>query len=217
MLYEGRQIYFGKKDAAKQFFVDMGFHCPERSTTGDFLTSITSPNERRAREGWESRVPRTPDEFAIRWRDSEDRARLLAEIDAFDRDFPVGAEPLEKFIQSRKAEQAKHQCVTGSSCLRTRLTSRRRPRSPYTISVPMQIRLCMTRGFQRLRGDMSIPLSGSIGNIAIGLIIGSVFYNLPFNTGSFYSRGALLFFAILLNAFSSALEVRSQRSLFLIA
>jgi hypothetical protein len=33
---------------------------------------------------------------------------------------------------------------------------------------------------------------------------------LPFNTGSFYSRGALLFFAILLNAFSSALEVRNQ-------
>jgi ATP-binding cassette, subfamily G (WHITE), member 2, PDR len=46
----------------------------------------------------------------------------------------------------------------------------------------------------------------------MALIIGSVFYNLSFNTGSFYSRGALLFFAILLNAFSSALEVRSQRS-----
>lgn len=59
---------------------------------------------------------------------------------------------------------------------------------------------------------MSIALSGSIGNFIMALIIGSVFYNLPYNTGSFYSRGALLFFAILLNAFSSALEVRSQLS-----
>ena len=112
MLYEGRQIYFGSKDAGKKFFVDMGFYCPERETTADFLTSITSPNERQAREGWESRVPRTPDEFAARWRDSEERARLLAEIDAFDREFPMSGEPLEKFLQSRKAEQAKHQYDT---------------------------------------------------------------------------------------------------------
>jgi ATP-binding cassette, subfamily G (WHITE), member 2, PDR len=43
----------------------------------------------------------------------------------------------------------------------------------------------------------------------MALIIGSVFYNLPSTTGSFYSRGALLFFAILMNAFGSALEVRA--------
>ena len=85
----------------------------------------------------------------------------------------------------------------------------RRTQSPYTISVPMQVKLCIRRGFQRLRGDISLPLSGGIGNTIIALIIGSVFYNLPDNTASFYSRGALLFFAILLNAFSSALEVGS--------
>jgi ATP-binding cassette subfamily G (WHITE) protein 2 (PDR) len=34
-----------------------------------------------------------------------------------------------------------------------------------------------------------------------------VFYDLPKDTSSFFSRGALLFFAILLNAFSSALEI----------
>ena len=71
----------------------------------------------------------------------------------------------------------------------------------------MQVGLCMERGFQRLRGDMSLALSGIIGNSVMALIIGSVFYNLPTNTGTFYSRGALLFFAILLNAFSSSLEV----------
>jgi len=112
VLYEGRQIYFGNKDAGKKFFVDMGFYCPERATTADFLTSITSPNERQAREGWESRVPRTPDDFAARWRDSEERARLLADIDAFDREFPISGAPLEKFLQSRKAEQARHQYDT---------------------------------------------------------------------------------------------------------
>ena len=74
----------------------------------------------------------------------------------------------------------------------------------------MQVKLCMERGFQRLRGDMSLMLSGMIGNFVMALIIGSVFYNLPSNTGSFYSRGALLFFSILLNAFSSFLEVSAS-------
>ena len=72
----------------------------------------------------------------------------------------------------------------------------------------MQVSLCIERGFQRLRNDMSLTLSGMIGNFVMALIIGSVFYNLPADTGSFYYRGALLFFAILLNAFSSFLEVR---------
>lgn len=71
----------------------------------------------------------------------------------------------------------------------------------------MQAKLCTKRGFQRLRGDASISISSIVGNSIMALIIGSVFYNLPSDTGSFYSRGALLFFAILLNAFSSVLEV----------
>lgn len=45
------------------------------------------------------------------------------------------------------------------------------------------------------------------GNIVLALIIGSVFYNLPNDTSSFFLRGALLFFAVLMNAFASILEV----------
>jgi ABC-type multidrug transport system permease subunit len=65
----------------------------------------------------------------------------------------------------------------------------------------------MIRGFQRLKGDASLTLSQLIGNFIMALIIGSVFFNLQDTTDSFYSRGALLFFAVLLNAFSSALEI----------
>lgn len=75
------------------------------------------------------------------------------------------------------------------------------------MSVSQQISLNMTRGFQRLKGDASLTLSQLIGNFIMALIIGSVFFNLQDTTTSFYSRGALLFFAVLLNAFGSALEV----------
>lgn len=72
----------------------------------------------------------------------------------------------------------------------------------------MQVKLCVQRGFQRLRGDMGVLITGVIFNAVMALVIGSVFYNLPSNTGSLYSRGALIFFAIQLAAFASALEVR---------
>lgn len=91
-------------------------------------------------------------------------------------------------------------------CLTTSNPSRR-VKSPYTVSIYEQVRLCMVRGFQRLKGDASLTLSQLIGNFIMALIIGSVFFQLEEDTASFFSRGALLFFAVLLNAFSSALEV----------
>jgi DNA-binding ferritin-like protein (Dps family) len=111
VLYEGRQIYFGPCNEARQFFVDMGFDPPERQTTPDFLTSLTSPQERKARAGFENRVPRTPDEFVQRWKASETYRRLIAEIEEYNNQYPVGGEALELFKQSRRAQQAKRQYV----------------------------------------------------------------------------------------------------------
>ena len=191
LLYEGRQIYFGRTDEAKEFFTTMGFECPERQTTADFLTSLTSPSERIVKKGYESVVPRTPDEFAAVWKNSKEYHKLMKEIEEYDQSYPLGGESLQKFIDSRRAMQSRNQRIG----------------SPYTMSVPEQIGLCVVRGFQRLKGDASLTLSQLIGNFIMALIIGSVFYDLQATTDSFYSRGALLFFAVLLNAFSSALEV----------
>ncbi|KAK5441492.1 Multidrug resistance protein [Exophiala xenobiotica] len=191
VLYEGRQIYFGKKEHAKDYFVRMGFSCPDRQTTADFLTSMTSPAERVVRKGFENKVPRTPDDFAQAWKDSPERAQLLREIEEFDQEHPIGGPDLEAFKQSRRMQQAKRQRVS----------------SPYTLSYGQQIRLCLWRGYRRLVADPSLTFTQVFGNTILALIIGSIFYNLDKTTNSFYSRGALLFFAILMNAFGSALEI----------
>lgn len=191
VLYEGRQIYFGRADDARRFFIEMGFDCPDRQTTADFLTSLTSPTERVARHGYENQVPRTPDEFAARWKASPERARLLAEIEAKNAENPIGGHQLKEFNESRAAEKAK-----GT-----------RGGSPYTLSYPMQIKLCLWRGFLRLKGDMSVTLAAVIGNTIMGVIISTVFINMSNDTSSFFQRGALLFFAVLLNAFASSLEI----------
>ncbi|KAF2171433.1 hypothetical protein M409DRAFT_63711 [Zasmidium cellare ATCC 36951] len=191
VLYEGRQIFFGRADVAKNYFVTLGFECLPRQTTADFLTSLTKPDERRVSPEFRGKTPNTPEDFVAAWMQSDERAQLLREIEEFKNQYPVGGAALDEFKQSRQASQAKTQ----------------RAKSPFTISLPMQIRLCVRRGYQRLRGDMGILITGVIFNAVMALVIGSVFYNLPNDTGHLYSRGALLFFAILLAAFSSALEI----------
>lgn len=106
LLYEGRQIFFGHKDAAKQYFTDMGYHCPDRQTTADFLTSLTNPAERIVQPGFENRVPRTPDEFAATWAKSTAGARLLGDIAAFEKEFPLQGQQVEELTASRRAKQA---------------------------------------------------------------------------------------------------------------
>ncbi|KAJ5190035.1 CDR ABC transporter [Penicillium cf. griseofulvum] len=188
VLYEGRQIYFGIAANARRYFINMGFHCPDRQTTADFLTSLTSPSERLVRPEFEGAVPRTPDEFAARWKESPERKQLLAEI---ERNAAGKSDNLEQFRRSRTADKA-------------RFT---RASSPYTLSYPMQIRLCLWRGFLRLKADMSMTLATLVGNICMALIISSLFYDTPDNTDSYYRLGSLLFFAIMIIAFSSSLEI----------
>ncbi|TGZ78451.1 hypothetical protein EX30DRAFT_322445 [Ascodesmis nigricans] len=191
VLYEGKQIFFGKTTEARAYFESLGFVCPPRSTTADFCTAVTSPAERIVAPGFENRAPRTAEEFAQRWKESQARQALLREIEQFEEEFPLGGQQVERFTAYRQELQAKSQ----------------RPQSPYTISIGQQIKLCLERGFQRLKTDSEMTVTSVFGNTALALIIASVFYNLKADTDSFFSRGALLFFAILMNAFSSALEI----------
>lgn len=43
VIYEGKQVYFGPANQAKQYFIDMGYEPANRQTTADFLVAGTSP------------------------------------------------------------------------------------------------------------------------------------------------------------------------------
>ncbi|KAK4494347.1 hypothetical protein PRZ48_014645 [Zasmidium cellare] len=191
VLYEGRQIYFGPAQEAQAFFERMGFTCPEGQTTPDFLTSLTNPVERVITPGYEASVPHTPDEFASRWQQSQERRRLQDEIAAFNDEFPIGGENYHTFHLLRKQEKSKHQ----------------RTASPYTLSYYRQILLCMWRQWQDFKANPTVTAFILVINFIEALIIASIFYNLNQTTSSFFSRGAVLFMLVLLNAFGSILEI----------
>ncbi|KAH7413485.1 putative ABC transporter CDR4 [Cadophora sp. MPI-SDFR-AT-0126] len=196
VLYEGRQIYFGPCDEAKQYFLDMGWECPPRQTTGDFLTSVTNPSERTPRKGFENKVPRTPDEFERYWKESQHCKDLKREIEEQEEEFPMGGITLEQFNASRKGMQANHV----------------RPESPYTVSIPMQVKYCTQRAYQRLWNDKTSTVTTIIGQIVMALIIGSIFYGTRSDTASFFQKGGVLFFAVLLNALIAISEINTLYS-----
>lgn len=93
----------------------MGFKCPGRQTTADFLTSLTSPLERVVRSGFEGQVPRTADEFAAAWRGSREHAQLIVDIEDYYDEFPVGGDSVNTFENSRRVQKARSQSVEISS------------------------------------------------------------------------------------------------------
>ena len=196
LLYEGRQIFFGSATAAKQYFINLGFHCPSRQTTPDFLTSMTAPGERVIREGFENLVPRTPDDFAKCWRSSEEYQMLRQDIENYKSQNAFGGPAALEFRKHKHEAQGKGQ----------------RAKSPFTLTFAQQVKVCVWRGWKRLAGDPSLPIFAVVANTCIALIASSLFYNMSDTTDSFYGRTAVLFLAILSNAFSSALEILTQYS-----
>jgi ABC-type multidrug transport system permease subunit/ABC-type multidrug transport system ATPase subunit len=183
LIDEGKCLYFGPADAAKKYFIDLGFECPERWTTPDFLTSVTDEHERSIRKGWEERIPRSPQEFADAYRNSEAYKRNIADIDDF-----------ESKLEQRMQERAENQ-------------SKKTEKKNYTVSFPKQVIACTKRQFLVMIGDRA-SLFGKWGGLLFqGLIVGSLFYNLPQTASGAFPRGGTLFFLLLFNALLALAEM----------
>ena len=192
VLYEGREIFFGPTKIAHAYFTEMGWLCPARQTTGDFCTSVTNHQERKARPGFEGKVPRTPEEFEAYWRTSQPYRTLHAEIEKYQNDWS-SADYAERFRSAHEASQSSN--ISG--------------KSSYMVSLPMQVKICTKRAYQRLWNDKASTLTVVLGQIIMALVVGSVFFGLAANTNSFFARGSTLFFATLLNALIAVTEINN--------
>ncbi|KAI0298342.1 ABC-2 type transporter-domain-containing protein [Multifurca ochricompacta] len=191
VIYEGRMAYFGRADQARQYFIDLGYEPAHRQTTADFLVSTTDPSARTVRPGFKGRAPRTAAEFASAFLASDASIENRADMDAYRQEFVGKPDRAFAYRESVKAERATTQ----------------RKGSPYTISIPMQARAVMLRRLQILRGNLATELIVLITFIVQALINGSVFFRLKHDTSDYFSRGGILFFALLWAALSSMSEI----------
>ncbi|KAG5651019.1 hypothetical protein H0H81_010207 [Sphagnurus paluster] len=190
VIYEGKMAYFGPANRARQYFIDMGYEPANRQTTADFLVSVTDPQGRKNRAGVTS-LPRTADEFADYFKKSPLGVANREDIASYKAQFVAQPEKASEYMKSAQAEHAKGVRET----------------SPYLISIPMQARAVMLRRVQILRGN---PLALGLNIFSFvfeSLIMGSVFLKAPEATSAFFSRGGVLFFALLFGAFTAMAEI----------
>ncbi|KAI1210634.1 ABC-2 type transporter [Annulohypoxylon truncatum] len=185
LIDQGQCLYYGPSDRAKQYFIDLGFECPERWTTADFLTSVTDPHERSVKSGWEDRIPRSAQDFADVYRKSEAYQLNLEDI----KDYEVKLEEEQR--------------------VRAENQSKKTQKKNYTIPFHQQVTALTQRQALIMLGDKA-SLGGKWGGIVFqGLIVGSLFYQLPGTAGGAFTRGGVLFFILLFNALLALAEQTS--------
>lgn len=180
VLYEGRQVYFGPVLEAKQYFEEMGYQCPPRQATAEFLTAITDPIGRFPKPGFEDKVPTTAEDFERYWLNSKQYNIVQEEIKAYN-DSINGDETREVYYKSLLQEKMNYS----------------RTNSKFTINYLQQLKLCTIRGFQGIWGDKAYSLTTIGAALSQGLIAGSLYYNTPDSVSGAFSRGGVIFFSAL--------------------
>ncbi|KAI0835702.1 ABC-2 type transporter-domain-containing protein [Hypoxylon sp. FL0890] len=178
---QGRQIFSGPAKDAKQYFIDLGFECPERQTTADFLTAVTDPKERRFRPGFEDKAPKTAEELEKAFRDSPNYQKLLADV----RDYEEHLQRTD-YADAKRFEGAVRESKSGNVS----------KKSPYTVSFIRQVLACTKREFWLLFGDKATLWTKFFIIVSNGFIVGSIYYGQPSTTAGAFSRGGALFFSI---------------------
>ncbi|KAF9924811.1 hypothetical protein FBU30_005280 [Linnemannia zychae] len=190
LLYDGRCIYFGPANEARKYFIDLGFECPARQTTADFLTAVTDPHERKARAGFEGRIPHTPKQFEEAFKSSAFYTSIEKQRVEYQASVTEHIPPSD-FKEAAKQVKQKHVSV----------------KNPYTISFVGQVKALTVRQVQLTRGDMTSVVSRYASNVIKAIIVGSVFLKLKADSTGAFTRGGVLFFALLFNALISQAEL----------
>lgn len=187
VIEEGRMIYQGPANAARQYFIDLGFQAPDRQTTADFLTSVGDPNERQFRSDIElASIPKTAEELERAFKTSPMYKSTIADVDEYEKKLHG-----DQCADTRQFQQAVSEQKSNSPL------DKSLKRSSYTVSFWRQVMACTKREFWLFWGDKSSLYTKLFIIIANGLIVGSLFYGESFGTGGAFSRGGALFFSIL--------------------
>ncbi|KAJ2805553.1 ATP-binding cassette transporter snq2, partial [Coemansia guatemalensis] len=189
---EGRQLYFGPANQAVEYFRALGIDKPPRQTTSDFLTGVTQLHERRVLPGWKDKAPKSAEDFERAWLASSQRKSVKEQVEAFE------AQMLES-KHGREIRDFVDQIKMGTSKLRRR--------SPYTTTFFFQLGKLFRREWEIFIGERGELLFKLIDNVSFASIIGTLFLKLPQSSDGAFTRGGLLFFAVLFISLNAQAEM----------
>ncbi|KAJ2809961.1 ATP-binding cassette transporter snq2, partial [Coemansia furcata] len=191
---DGRQLYFGPASEAVAYFRGLGIDKPLRQTTSDFLTGVTQLHERKVIAGWEQRAPKTAEDFERAWLESGQCQAVKQKVVAYEAQ-------LEQDGRSAEIREFVDQTKMGTA------SSRLRRRSPYTTTFVYQLMRLLKREWEILLGSKATIIFKLAFNASFAIIVGTLFLRLPSTSGGAFTRGGLLFFALLFNSLAAQAEI----------
>jgi ATP-binding cassette subfamily G (WHITE) protein 2 (SNQ2) len=189
----GRQVYFGPADEARAYFEGLGFREKPRQTTPDYLTGCTDKNEREYKSGRdETNTPSTPEQLAEAFNKSETASRLATEMTQYHTAMDQEKHVYDDF-QTAVKEGKRH---AGK-------------KSVYSIPFHLQVWALAKRQFLLKWQDKFSLVVSWFTSLVIAIIIGTVWLDIPKTSAGAFTRGGVLFIALLFNAFQAFSELAS--------
>lgn len=190
---QGRQVFFGPAREARAYFEGLGFMEKPRQTTPDYLTGCTDPFEREYKPGRSAEnAPSTPDDLVEAFNKTEYSTRLEHEMMEYRQRMNEGKQVYDDFqtaVRQSKRHASKH--------------------SVYSIPFYLQVWALMQRQFLLKWQDKFSLVVSWITSIVIAIIIGTVWLNQPKTSAGAFTRGGVMFIALLFNAFQAFSELAS--------
>ncbi|KAL5532389.1 SNQ2_2 [Sanghuangporus sanghuang] len=185
---EGRMLYHGKADAARQYFIDLGYDPLPRQTTSDFLISVTDPLGRIQNPGRPFSAPRTAEEFAR----------------AFHRS-PLG--------RANRLEVANYWQKNSSRAGNSELGNMPPPKAGSsqlirrTISSSMhQLSVAISRKYFMVRNNWISVMMQVFLPVFQGTITGLAYWHAPGSSTAFGLRDGVIFIVMLFSSLSAMVE-----------
>ncbi|EMC93966.1 hypothetical protein BAUCODRAFT_75202 [Baudoinia panamericana UAMH 10762] len=187
----GRQVFFGPAQEARAYFESLGFLPKPRQTTPDYLTGCTDPFEREYQEGRDAtNVPSTPSDLADAFERSDYASRRDQEMSTYRK--RVGEE-------QQVYEDFKLAVIQGKR--------RASKKSVYSIPFYLQVWALIKRQ-TTLKWQDRFELTVSwVTSIVIAIVIGTVWLQQPQTSAGAFTRGGVLFIALLFNCFEAFSEL----------
>ncbi|KIW68290.1 hypothetical protein PV04_04247 [Phialophora macrospora] len=191
---QGRQVFFGPAKEARAYFEGLGFLEKPRQTTPDYLTGCTDEFEREYKPGRSpENAPSSPDTLVEAFNKSIYAEKLDTEMAQYRQSIQQEKQIYDDFVAAHQEAKRKHTAKT----------------SVYSVPLHLQIWALMQRQFLiKWQDKFSLTVSW-ITSLTIAIVIGTVWLNQPETSAGAFTRGGVLFIALLFNAFQAFSELAS--------
>ncbi|TFK42022.1 pleiotropic drug resistance ABC transporter [Crucibulum laeve] len=182
VLDKGHQVFYGPPSEARAYFEQLGYNSLPRQSTADYLTGCTDPNERQFASGRSADdTPSTPQALENAYLSSS-QARIVDKTRL----------QYKTFMQTEKTDQ---------EAFRAAVTADKKKgvskKSPYTLGFTGQVRALTIRQFQmKIQDRFQLITSFSLSTL-LAIVIGGAYFNLPLTSAGAFTRGGVIFAALL--------------------